>query len=187
MPNQGTRVFTFSADYDRIVPVLISPVDIQPAFDPSKTKPHSDGNKFKAIWDTGATHTNISEHVVNSCNLKATGMATLKTAGGEKNSPTYFVSVYLPNRVYIPQLRVSQTDIYGADVLIGMDIISYGDFAVTNKDKKTCLSFRIPSVEKIDFTGKAPPVSDNKPVPKVGRNDPCPCGSGKKYKHCCGR
>jgi len=22
--------------------------------------------------------------------------------------------------------------------------------------------------------------------PKVGRNDPCPCGSGKKYKHCCG-
>ncbi|HLN22622.1 MAG TPA: YchJ family protein [Patescibacteria group bacterium] len=31
----------------------------------------------------------------------------------------------------------------------------------------------------------------NKPVvrsaPKVGRNDPCPCGSGKKYKACCGR
>ncbi len=24
-------------------------------------------------------------------------------------------------------------------------------------------------------------------MPKVGRNDPCPCGSGKKYKHCCGR
>ena len=23
--------------------------------------------------------------------------------------------------------------------------------------------------------------------PKVGRNDPCPCGSGKKYKNCCGR
>jgi SEC-C motif-containing protein len=24
-------------------------------------------------------------------------------------------------------------------------------------------------------------------APKVGRNDPCPCGSGKKYKYCCGR
>ena len=23
-------------------------------------------------------------------------------------------------------------------------------------------------------------------APKVGRNDPCPCGSGKKYKKCCG-
>ena len=25
------------------------------------------------------------------------------------------------------------------------------------------------------------------PSPTVGRNDPCPCGSGKKYKKCCGR
>ncbi len=24
-------------------------------------------------------------------------------------------------------------------------------------------------------------------TPKVGRNDPCPCGSGKKYKKCCGK
>ncbi len=23
--------------------------------------------------------------------------------------------------------------------------------------------------------------------PKIGRNEPCPCGSGKKYKHCCGK
>jgi SEC-C motif-containing protein len=30
--------------------------------------------------------------------------------------------------------------------------------------------------------GPAPIKSAN---PKVGRNDPCPCGSGKKYKHCC--
>ena len=31
---------------------------------------------------------------------------------------------------------------------------------------------------------KAKPVRTG---PKVGRNDPCPCGSGKKYKQCCGR
>ena len=24
-------------------------------------------------------------------------------------------------------------------------------------------------------------------MPKVGRNEPCPCGSGKKFKNCCGR
>jgi len=34
-------------------------------------------------------------------------------------------------------------------------------------------------------TGPAQPFRRSKP--KVGRNDPCPCGSGKKYKHCCGR
>ncbi|RKZ25637.1 hypothetical protein DRQ29_06015, partial [bacterium] len=37
-------------------------------------------------------------------------------------------------------------------------------------------------------TNKAP----SKPQPirkgkKIGRNDPCPCGSGKKYKNCCGK
>jgi len=31
---------------------------------------------------------------------------------------------------------------------------------------------------------KAKPIRTG---PKVGRNDPCPCGSGKKYKNCCGR
>jgi uncharacterized protein YecA (UPF0149 family) len=38
----------------------------------------------------------------------------------------------------------------------------------------------------------APPISEpaSQPIrhtgPEVGRNDPCPCGSGKKYKKCCG-
>jgi len=31
------------------------------------------------------------------------------------------------------------------------------------------------------------PVSRGSTARMVGRNDPCPCGSGKKYKHCCGR
>jgi len=33
--------------------------------------------------------------------------------------------------------------------------------------------------------------SDSTPTPetvkKIGRNEPCPCGSGKKYKKCCGK
>ena len=31
------------------------------------------------------------------------------------------------------------------------------------------------------------PREETAPKWKVGRNDPCPCGSGKKYKKCCGR
>jgi preprotein translocase subunit SecA len=38
--------------------------------------------------------------------------------------------------------------------------------------------------EATDALAKAKPVRSG---PKVGRNDPCPCGSGKKYKQCCGR
>jgi preprotein translocase subunit SecA len=33
---------------------------------------------------------------------------------------------------------------------------------------------------------KLPSVTIRRDTPKVGRNDPCPCGSGKKYKNCHG-
>ena len=35
-----------------------------------------------------------------------------------------------------------------------------------------------------ELVGETPTVREE---PKVGRNDPCPCGSGKKYKKCCGK
>jgi SEC-C motif-containing protein len=35
--------------------------------------------------------------------------------------------------------------------------------------------------------GTVAPVTVVRTGPKIGRNDPCPCGSGKKYKHCCGK
>ncbi len=38
------------------------------------------------------------------------------------------------------------------------------------------------------YTGQAdaPGQTVRRETPKVGRNDPCPCGSGRKYKKCCG-
>ena len=46
--------------------------------------------------------------------------------------------------------------------------------------------------ETISLKGSAPAGEKNHtPIvntePKIGRNDPCPCGSGKKYKNCCGK
>lgn len=46
--------------------------------------------------------------------------------------------------------------------------------------------------ETISLKGKAPSGEKShtpyvNAEPKVGRNDPCPCGSGKKYKNCCGK
>ena len=38
--------------------------------------------------------------------------------------------------------------------------------------------------ELIKKTEKVPPIHADQPP---GRNDPCPCGSGKKYKKCCGK
>jgi len=35
--------------------------------------------------------------------------------------------------------------------------------------------------------GKLRGTTNVRSEPKIGRNDPCPCGSGKKYKKCCGK
>jgi len=47
-----------------------------------------------------------------------------------------------------------------------------------------------PAIEPAHGFGPPQPVSTPpsiKPHLKIGRNDPCPCGSGKKYKRCCGK
>ena len=40
---------------------------------------------------------------------------------------------------------------------------------------------------KVQGGGDVTPITVRRTSPKVGRNEPCPCGSGKKYKHCHGR
>ena len=42
------------------------------------------------------------------------------------------------------------------------------------------------SVPRSDRRGTNAKVRNSKEDPKIQRNDPCPCGSGKKYKKCCG-
>ena len=42
-------------------------------------------------------------------------------------------------------------------------------------------------VNKEAKTNDKETVKQPKRVKKIGRNDPCPCGSGKKYKQCCGK
>ncbi|MBM3881823.1 MAG: preprotein translocase subunit SecA [Verrucomicrobia bacterium] len=56
-----------------------------------------------------------------------------------------------------------------------------GATAKENRDGKRPSDMVTEAAEEL---AKAKPVRS---APKVGRNDPCPCGSGKKYKHCCGR
>ena len=41
--------------------------------------------------------------------------------------------------------------------------------------------------EGADVLGAQDFVGAQAALPKVGRNEPCPCGSGKKYKHCHGQ
>ena len=47
-------------------------------------------------------------------------------------------------------------------------------------------SFRREQERWVFVNGQMNPKGPPRRVVKVGRNDPCPCGSGKKYKKCCG-
>tara|TARA_B100000315_G_scaffold260510_1_gene322481 strand:- start:2461 stop:2943 length:483 start_codon:yes stop_codon:yes gene_type:complete len=47
-------------------------------------------------------------------------------------------------------------------------------------------SFRKENNLWVYVDGKMNPRSNPRQVEKIGRNEPCPCGSGKKYKKCCG-
>ena len=142
-----------------------------------------------ALWDTGATATCISDAIVHALDLKPISYSKIHTPSGEDIRPYYLVDLVLRNDVRVTDLRVLGSDIgnQGIDVLIGMDIISQGDFAVSNYDGATVFTFRIPSQARTDYVtalqSRIPTVKAKKP----GRNDPCPCGSGRKYKNCCGK
>jgi len=153
--NPSFRAFTTSGK--GLLRVLRTKVEITAGFDPNKTLANKQPSfkTFTAIWDTGATNSVITEKVVDQCGLKPTGMTRIRHADGEVRAEVYHVNIGLPNKVAFPNVRVTKLRLAGSDALIGMDIINYGDFAVTNTEGQTVFSFRIPSIQHIDFVKAA--------------------------------
>lgn len=83
---------------------------------------------------------------------------------------------------------LSMVQIQGAD-----DVDAYEQQQIEERPQE--LEANHPAAKGISDTMNAAPGSEEDPsdatyrreTPKVGRNDPCPCGSGKKYKQCCGK
>lgn len=178
------KIYQFTTGYNGLASALITEVEIGSAFDMKSGEKLPALKKYNCVWDTGATGSVITTKVVNECGLKVTGSREVGGIHGVKEVNTYLISMRLPNGVGFPLINVIEaSSVIGKniDVLIGMNIITQGDFAVTNKDGKTVLSFRYPSMERIDFVKQKP-----KGIREPARNAPCPCGSGKKYKFCCG-
>ena len=106
-----------------------------------------------ALWDTGATGTCISTDVVSRLMMTPTGKKNIQTPSGSSQVNTYLVDVMLPNNVNIPQIEVCDSEIgnQGLGMLIGMDIITKGDFSVSNYNGRTVFSFRIPSRKTTNY------------------------------------
>lgn len=194
MAKVTVNAFTFT--YAPVANVLKTHVHIAAPFsNPSNVDITSCGaREFNGIWDTGATCSVITPKVVNECGLKPIGITQVYALGGPRLCNVHLIGIFLPNQVSFSPVRVTEGDLTGdCDVLIGMDIISQGDFVITNQNGGTTFTFRTPSVASIDFVKeikewKEKEAAATRPsVPKVGRNAPCPCNSGKKYMQCCGR
>ena len=177
-----SRSFTTIA-HSGLLNVLKNNCGISQAYDPRSGGTPPVICEFEAIWDTGATNSVITQKVVDACGLAPIGMAKVHGVSGESFAEKYLVNIRLPNQVMFAGARVTKGDLFGADILIGMDIINQGDFAVTNLGGVTKFSFRIPSQVHIDFVEEAnkqiqspqAPQSAGKPVrpkrPKTfGRN-----------------
>ena len=110
--------------------------------------------KVLATWDTGATGSVITERLAQQLNLVSYGKSQSFGIGGTVTNNVYLVDVELPGNVSIADVQVSgskELNSAGFDVLIGMDVIGCGDFAVSNFDNRTSFTYRIPSVGLIDF------------------------------------
>lgn len=104
------------------------------------------------LWDTGATNTIISRNIADALGLEPIQKVMIAGIGGNVEAYTYKISLYFAKEgAWIKDLEVLACDLEDNDIIIGMDTITRGDLAITNKNGETWFSFRIPSQEHIEF------------------------------------
>ena len=145
--------------HDIIVNEIISTCYVRQSI--SGLNEEDDFVEISALWDTGATHSVISTKAAILLNLVPVKKTSIIHAGGRSFVSVYDVDVLLPNNHLIQYVSVSETELFDLDLLIGMDIISRGDFSITNKDGKTTFSFRLPSYKEIDFEAEYKKIKAN--------------------------
>ena len=112
----------------------------------------------------------ITDRVVEELGLEVEGYSKIHHVRGEaENIPVYYVNLMLLNNVRIVGVQVMLAKLIDTDVLIGMNIINKGDFALSNKDGVTTFSFRVPSVENFDFVSVDDKYNRKKPKPRKRR------------------
>ena len=126
MTNPNNKTNAFTVQYDEIVNALYTDCGIKKAFNPEIKDNQNFANihKIKAVWDTGATASVISKDVVKMLELTPIGKIKMFHAFGFDTTMYYAVSIFLPNKVVLPAVKVVEGIFKDADILIGMDIIS---------------------------------------------------------------
>ena len=141
-------------DYGKRALEISTNVMVSNLYDESRQPnlPHPEYESCRAIWDTGAMSTTISPILAQKLGLVSFGKVKMQHANGEAIVNTYVINLLLPNKMEISTLPVMEGAMSDVDILIGMDVITLCDFAITNKDGKTIFSFDIPSCHETDYT-----------------------------------
>ena len=143
----------FTIKYSKPVSCISTNCKISRAFDADYDNgAHPDYEEFVAIWDTGAMRTTISTDLVDRLKLSPLGQTRVFHADGESLCNYYLINLLLPNRIEVKMLTVNYGKMKDVDMLIGMDIITMCDFALTSQGSDTVFSFQIPSTCTIDFS-----------------------------------
>jgi len=159
------KYHAFFATYKGITDELNTPASIIPL---RTTDPALYGVPFKidALWDTGAMSTCIKPALWERLKLRPLESGRTKFAGigGIVEADISLVTLCLTSKLIIGCCPVYVADFPGdPDILIVMDIIGLGDFAICNADNKTSFSFAIPSFpDRINFADKAVAVNRQK-------------------------
>ena len=111
-----------------IIGVKIAPFAQQVPFDANKLQ------EYRALIDTGATSTCISEKVVSDLNLQSTGLSKVNTASGVAIQQQYIFAVQVPMQngtpIFSTQGTVMPVTSDKFDVLLGMDVLVRGSLKV---------------------------------------------------------
>lgn len=129
----------FSTSYSGIVRAIVSEIGIVTGVSDATTEVV----RCKALWDTGAVYSVISRQFAAKLGLTSFDSGRAYTAQGSYDTSVYLLDILLPNKMIVKDLRVSDGEFQDFDFLLGMDVISLGDFTVTNKNA-TRFAFRIP-------------------------------------------
>lgn len=143
----------FTLKNSAIIGQLVTPCEVSEAFDPNvATGSRPRRLRFTGLWDTGATGSMITSRVAGALGLMPSGMCQTYHAQGVSYVNTYLINIVLLNGIQVYNLKVSEGNLPdGIDLLIGMDIISLGDFSITHRNGGTTFSFQIPSTHEYDF------------------------------------
>ena len=150
-----SKIYAFSTVDDNITNRLLNNVAVSDSSKASHSVSIKAKNIFKmdciALWDTGATNTVISPKIVTALRLPTFGEIEVWGVSGPSQTTVHVIDLWLPNFVAIPKLMVTMGIIRNIDVLIGMDVINKGDFAISNFEGRTSFTFRIPSMKFTDY------------------------------------